>query len=200
MPNGVSANQPHQPVTHQADPEVYGQSPIDLVKSVLRARRQEPLHAEVNGVPRQHGDQGLPERALEQPYRGRSPGPRGSQCRVASCICALDSRDRVSVTWPAFAPSETLPQARLRDHRHTGRRRTFAEPVAALAECVKLDAYAKLICQQNSPRKSSTPLSLDLRNRSGTSTHRSVNYGRCCPVAIRKQPPHRKLRNANGER
>src|ERR1019366_8021737 len=71
MPNGVSANQPHQPVTHQADPEVYGQSPIDLVKSVLRTRRQEPLHAEVNGVSRQHGDQGLPERALEQPYRGR---------------------------------------------------------------------------------------------------------------------------------
>ena len=131
---------------------------------------------------------------------GTLAGPRGSQCRVASCICALDSRDRVSVTWPAFAPSETLPQARLRDHRHTGRRRTFAEPVAALAECVKLDAYAKLICQQNSHQKSSTPLSLDLRNRSGTSTHRSVNYGRCCPVAARKQPPRRKLRNANGER
>src|SRR5450759_663783 len=80
LPPGVapsqppSANQPHQPVTHQADPEIYGQSPIDLVKLVLRARREEPLHAEVNGIPRQHGDQGLPEPALPQPFHGRSPG------------------------------------------------------------------------------------------------------------------------------
>ena len=52
-----SANQPQQTVAHQTEPEIYGQSPIDLEGLVLRERREEPLHAEVNGIPRQHRDQ-----------------------------------------------------------------------------------------------------------------------------------------------
>ena len=77
---------PQQPITHQADPEVYGQSPIELVKLVLRARREEALKTEVDGIARQHGDQGLTERALQQPFRGRSPGFTSIGCQ--SLVCA----------------------------------------------------------------------------------------------------------------
>ena len=86
MPNGVSANQPHQPVTHQADPEVYGQSPIDLLKSVLRARRQEPLQAEVNSISRQHSNQGLPEPPFhEARFSSRVAIMKFTGFRVAFC-------------------------------------------------------------------------------------------------------------------
>jgi hypothetical protein len=59
-PQRGSANQPNQSVTHQADPEVDSQSPIDLVAVVLRARWQKSFSAEVNCVPGQHSNQGLP--------------------------------------------------------------------------------------------------------------------------------------------
>src|SRR4051794_23839721 len=38
------ADHSHETVAHQANPEVYGQSPIDLVWLVLRPSRQGPLH------------------------------------------------------------------------------------------------------------------------------------------------------------
>src|SRR5947199_9853275 len=72
--SAVSVNQPQQAVTRQAYPEVYSQPPIELINLVLRALRQELRHAEVDGVARQHGNQGLPERLLDPNSRAGGSG------------------------------------------------------------------------------------------------------------------------------
>src|SRR5436309_5993375 len=72
--SAVSVNQPQQAVTRQAYPEVYSQPPIELINLVLRALRQELRHAEVDGVARQHGNQGLPERLLDANSRAGGTG------------------------------------------------------------------------------------------------------------------------------
>jgi hypothetical protein len=67
--SGTSPEHPHQPVAHQADPEIHRRAPIELVNVMLRARRQISLDAQVNRIPGQYSNQGLPELP---PHQGQS--------------------------------------------------------------------------------------------------------------------------------
>jgi len=70
-----SRNHANQKIADHADPEVDRQSPIDTIKLMLSARRKVSIDTVVDGVSRQHGDERLPERAVEDgTFRYRHPG------------------------------------------------------------------------------------------------------------------------------
>ena len=60
---------------------------------MLRARREEPLQAEVNGIPRQHSDQGLPD----ERFNSRSAAGVRPLRAFESSISVLTSQAKLSI-------------------------------------------------------------------------------------------------------